>query len=233
MSKLPVKDIIEWDILNWSKLLGLWQPVLNKLDKDARILVIGERNGGLSLWLALNGFKVICTDRMEVTAQAKEIHKKYGIAHLITYSSFDIVNGSIQENSYDVIAAKSVIGGLKENPSDKATRTFDVQKKAVNNIHKMLKPGGYFLSAENMPGNIILQSYRKNKGKDKAWRYLSIADIHELFTPFSRIRLHTFGLIPTNFPGSFLNKASYFINSMISPLAPQRTHYIAFTLAEK
>ena len=60
---LPLDDIFEWDVANWSKCLPYWEPWLTRLDKDtARILALGERDGGLSLWFALQGFKVLCTD---------------------------------------------------------------------------------------------------------------------------------------------------------------------------
>ena len=44
-----LKDIIEWDIKNWSKALYFWKRYLPK-QKEVQALAIGERNGGLSLW---------------------------------------------------------------------------------------------------------------------------------------------------------------------------------------
>src|SRR5690606_33862611 len=134
---LPVKDIIEWDVPNWSRLIDLWQPLIETLPKTARVLAIGERNGGLALWLALMGFNVECSDRTDDFDATKALHSKCGVAHRITYKALDIVYTATPANTYDLIIAKSVIGGLKANPIDSATRNFDVQCKAVQNIYTL------------------------------------------------------------------------------------------------
>ena len=109
----PVQDIIEWDVRNWAQLLHYWQPVLEQLPRDSRVLAIGERNGGLSLWLALMGFHVTCTDITDVAASARPLHEKYGVQNLIEYRQLDIVNDEWQEEQFDIIIGKSVIGGVK------------------------------------------------------------------------------------------------------------------------
>ena len=90
--RLPIIDIIEWDVLNWSVLIKKWQPIIDSLPRDSKVLAIGERNGGMSAWLALNGFHVWCTDREYPTERAKQIHAKYGLTDKITYGIFDVVH---------------------------------------------------------------------------------------------------------------------------------------------
>ena len=67
-----------------------------------------------------------------------------------------------------LIVAKSVIGGVKTVYNDPRSRNLDVQQSAINNIYACLKPGGYFLSAENMTGNYLLKKLRKIQIKKEA-----------------------------------------------------------------
>lgn len=231
--ELPINDIIEWDILNWSRLIPLWLPVLNTLSPDSKVLAFGERNGGMSLMLALLGFKVLCTDREGPTEKARELHKSYNVAHLVTYDSFDIVNDSIQDDKFDLIIAKSVIGGLKEIPNDRSTRTFQVQKNAVYNISRMLKSGGHFLSAENMKGSVLTENYRKWKGKDNGWRYLQLKEISELSDFFSTFQTKTFGFLPTSSSNLMINRICFWANRHLLEILPSESKYIVFISATK
>lgn len=232
MNKLPLNDIIEWDVLNWSRLISYWQPVLQGIPHNSKVLAIGERNGGLSLWLALQGFDVVCSDIKEPTQKAIDLHRKYNVANKITYQQLDIVNDSIIPDSYDVIIAKSVIGGLKEKPSDAATRNFSVQQKAVHNIHTLLKPGGYFFSAENLTGNFLTRTARQRSGKNHGWRYLHYKELHTLFQRYDVVKIKTFGILPTFFQSGIMNETMYAFNRLLNVL-PHREKYIAFTQAQK
>lgn len=233
MSILPVNDIIEWDIPNWSQLIKYWTPVIEKLPRDSKVLAIGERNGGLTIWLAMMGFNVVCTDREGPTEKARQLHIKYGVSDRVTYGDIDIVNCTPDSGTYDLIIAKSVIGGLKSDPKDRMTRNFEVQKKAVANIYAMLKPGGIFLSAENTKGSILVSLVRKIKGKDRGWRYFNWSEIKELYAVFPKVEIKTFGIIPTLFPNGGLNKFIFLVNKYIFGFLPNSSKYISFTAAQK
>ncbi len=230
---LPIKDIIEWDVPNWSRLMDLWQPLIETLPKTARVLAIGERNGGMALWLALLGFTVECSDRMENFDVAKALHRRYGVIDRITYKALDIVHTATPANTYDLIIAKSVIGGLKANPADPATRNFDVQCKAVHNIHTLLAPGGYFLSAENLTGSFITGILRRVAGKNKGWRYLNVAELSPLFKDFSEVKVQGFGILPTGTSSHALNRLHFLLNRTVFNILPTSSKYIGFTTARK
>lgn len=231
--KLPVQDIIEWDVLNWSQLIEYWQPIIETLPANSRVLAIGERNGGLSLWLALQGFDVVCTDIKETTDKAKALHKQYNVAHKIQYKTFDVINDTLEAEQYDVVIAKSVIGGLKTVRTDAATRSFDTQQKAVDHIHRLLKPGGYFFSAENLQGGFITRTIRSLTNKNNGWRHLSIHEIKTLFRAFTLVETKTFGILPTFFSGGIRNRCMFFINKNLLSFMPASSKYIAFTIAQK
>jgi SAM-dependent methyltransferase len=228
---LPVQDIIEWDVLNWAQLIRHWTPVLAKLPRNSKVLAIGERNGGLSAWMALQGFQVVCTDR-EYPSGAKLLHDKLGVSEKIEYRELDIVHCAWQPEEFDVIIAKSVIGGLKDNPADRTTRSFTVQQKAIGNIYALLKKGGYFFSAENMEGGLLIKKYRALGGKDRGWRYLHPGELSTLYGIFETIDFKAFGIVPTLFRYNFLNVFSFGLNKCLDFL-PVRYKYIIFVTAAK
>lgn len=58
-----MKDIIEWDIPNWSRAIKKWNKSSGIASvKGKRVLELGGRSGGLSLYFALKGAEVVCTD---------------------------------------------------------------------------------------------------------------------------------------------------------------------------
>lgn len=230
---LPVQDIIEWDVPNWSCLIAYWTPILETLPRDAKVLTVGERNGGLTLWLALMGFHVVCTDRESPEPHASLLHKKYNVADKISYRALDIVHCDLPDNSFDIIMAKSVIGGLKADPKNRLTRSFAVQQQAVDNIYRVLKPGGYYFSAENLQGSSFLQAVRKMAGKNKGWRHFKWREVKELHNAFSAKEYHTFGFFPAMFSSAVLNNIVSFANRYLMNWLPANSKYIAFTAARK
>lgn len=227
------KDIIEWDVANWSTILHLWQPVIDKFPKNSRILAIGERNGGLSLWLALQGYSVVCTDRVAPSENARQLHQRYGVSHRITYRTIDIVTDSFVDEKYDIILFKSVLGGVKEKYNEAETRNENARKKAINNIYNMLNAGGCMLAAENMEGSKILYYLRARNGKQNGWHYFNADELKQLCCIFPSVQIQSFGIIPTLFSLSFINKIIHLLNVYFLAWLPQSTHYIASVVATK
>lgn len=232
LDKLPVEGIIEWDVLNWSELISLWTPYVQQIPKNAKVLAIGERGGGLSLWLALLGYNVVCTDVVDISNKAAVLHKNYNVADKIIYKQLDIVNDSLVEE-YDLIIAKSVLGGVKEKRDDANTRNFTVQQKVVANIYNMLKPDGIFLSAENLQGNIFTKLIRRYSGKLKGWEYINFNKLPELFAAYNILQIKTFGILPSSFSNRVLNNWAFSLNKKIFSWLPDNTKYIAFIVAQK
>jgi 2-polyprenyl-3-methyl-5-hydroxy-6-metoxy-1,4-benzoquinol methylase len=228
-----IADIIEWDVQNWSQLLTYWEPILKKLPPDGKILAFGERNGGLSLWLAMQGFHVDCTDRVRPTDAAVEMHKRYHVADKITYGSFDVVNSSMEGNKYDLIIAKSVLGGIKSDYKNATTRTSETRENAIKNIYNLLKPNGYILFAENIQGSVLLHKVRKMLGKQKGWYYFNISDFNNLFKTFHDVEIKTFGVIPTTSRNRYFNDFIFALNKYLLNVLPSSYKYIAFIQGQK
>jgi 2-polyprenyl-3-methyl-5-hydroxy-6-metoxy-1,4-benzoquinol methylase len=110
---MPVepRDFIDWDVRNWSAALDYWLARTRKDLSKCYALELGSRHGGLSLWLALQGARVICSDIRPPTDSAKQRHRKYGVADRIQYQIVDATDIGY-ENEFDVVAFKSLLGGL-------------------------------------------------------------------------------------------------------------------------
>ena len=226
------QDIIEWDVPNWAEALAFWQPVIDKLPKDSKILAIGERGGGLSLWLALQGFHVVCSDRKLPLQQAMMLHQKYKVSDKITYRELDIFHIDEAE-VYDLVLMKSVIGGLKLHYHDAASRNAAAQQQAIQKIHALLKPGGYLLTADNLEGAFPIRYLRTRLHKNKAWHYFTSAQLQSLFTCFQEVSVRYFGVFPTKFAVTAFNSLFFAFNKYLLNRLPASSKYIAFTIARK
>ncbi len=233
VKSLPLRAIIEWDIPNWSRVLPFWEKHLPKKEGQPKILTVGERNGGLSLWLALQGYPVIYSDVHDPKMEALELHLKYGVTDLISHEQVDVFRMPYPDNSLDAVVCKSVIGGLKLVYSDRSTRTLENQKKACEEIRRVLKPGGVFLGAENLRGSPLHWYFRKRNGLDKGWRYLTLGELQFLFDGYTQLQLKPFGFLPSSTPWPLLNALAGKMNDPLSRLLPDSWQYIAFIAAVK
>ncbi len=59
---MELRDFIEWDISNWSRVLEYWENNTSIILEQAKALEVGGRHGGLSLWLAQKDVNVLCSD---------------------------------------------------------------------------------------------------------------------------------------------------------------------------
>lgn len=233
-SKLK-KDIIEWDVHNWSKVLNYWQPILDRFSDKAevKVLALAERNGGLSLWLALQGFKPICSDVGGPTQMAREMHSAHGVQKLVVYEDVNIFDIPYDDETFDLVICKSVIGGLKTDPGDPSTRTIANQSLALEQVFRVLRKGGYFLGAENTRGSLFHKIVRVASGKKVGWRHLSNEEIDELFENFKSVKQKGYGYFGTFYPLSLINSLANVLDTVISGIFPRRWLYISFIIAQK
>lgn len=185
-----IADIIEWDIGSWSSSLEFWSKESSLKMSGLNSLEIGSRNGGLSLWLAKQGCHVVCSDLTGPTDKARELHTKYQLSNLIEYSNIDATNIPYDDNYFDIIAFKSVLGGIGYNDNKEA------QVKAINEMYRVLKPGGELLFAENLtasPFHRLLREKFVNWGS--TWRYVSIDEVKEFMNNFADTKYSVTGFL--------------------------------------
>ena len=224
--KKVIADIVQWDIENWGQCIPFWDDVLSQ-KKNMLCLELGARNGGLSLLAALYGHHCVCSDIEDPMPIALPHHKKYQVENLITYKTIDIADIPYK-NTFDVVLIKSVLPTMV---------TFDkakMQPRAVDEIYNCLKPGGYFLFAENLEASPLHHFARK---KFVSWagktRYLRLEELPAMLNKFSNIELKTSG-----FSGAFgrnetqrhlLAKTDRFTEKII----PDKWKYLVFGKARK
>jgi len=235
MMKLTNDRIIEWDVHNWSQALPFWEEVLKQfIPSETKILALGERSGGLSIWLAQKGYKVICSDFGGIAENVQNEHKQYLGNDNIQYRDINIFKIPFSDHEFDIVIAKSVIGGLKLIQSDKSTRSLENQKLAIQEIFRVLKDSGYFLGAENLVGHKAIQRLREFYKKGNiGWRHLNPNEVIELFAPFSKLKTKFFGLLPGLFKSNIVNLVIYKINTMLDKILNDNHKYICFFCARK
>lgn len=212
-----IRDIIQWDIQNWHKALVFWENNTH-LEPGMHALGIGEREGGLSLWLARKGLQVVCTDYSPFPPTTQSLHQKYGVDHLITYRNEDATQLGLEDNRFDVVVIKSVLGALS---------TKERQQQAIDEFYRVLKPGGVLLLAENMNATAFHATVRKRFAPwSSYWRYLSFkkGDM-AMFGRFSSQHTATFGFWGFVGKGK-LEPFTRLADAITGPFVPKKWRYI-------
>ena len=227
MTKELMKDIIQWDVISWSKAVKFWD--LNvEWDKSQNCLELGGQQGGLSLWLALKGKMTVCSDLNDIKTKAVQLHSRYNISSFIEYQDIDATNIPY-ENHFDIIVFKSILGGIGRNGN------YKMQQKVFKEIHKALKPGGKLLFAENLIASVFHQKLRKKFVKwGIYWRYISINEMKEFLKEFSFSDIKTTGVLGAlGRNESQRNFLSTIDDKILNKICPDNWKYIIYGIAEK
>ena len=226
VKSLSRKDILAWDVYNWSGALKYWESIL-KSSQNLECLELGANMWGLSLWLASKGYHVICNDIRPVNDDVLQYHKQFNYAGKITYESFDAVNIPY-ENKFDIIILKSVLGGVGRDGKDERI------EMTIKEIHKALKPGGLFLFAENLKATKFHSFFRKNfMHWAKDWNYLKKEQFESYMKIFSETVIKTSGFLGAfgfnEWSKAFLGKIDTVFFNKLSGWG----HYIIYGHAKK
>jgi SAM-dependent methyltransferase len=229
-----IASVFEWDVVNWSQALRLWEPAMREVHSGLhpQAIEIGSRRGGLALFAAVQGFHVLCTDLEDPRESAEPLHEKYQVTDLVDYSALDVtdVKRSSIDQKFDLVLMKSVLGGAGRNGRD------DLQMQAVQNMAAMLKPGGAILFAENLAGSAVHRFFRKRfTNWGSYWNYPSIERLSSMFDAAGLILEYRTG----GFLGAFgrTEKQRRFLGkidrALIQRITPRTWHYIYFGVARK
>lgn len=184
-----LRDVVGWDVVNWSRAPAFWDRHLPASLEGATALEIGcGRRGGVSLWLAARGARVVCSDHRPPAASARELHARHGLDDAITYETLDARDlPDRYRGRFDVVAYKSVLGGVVRGGS------LEDARRVVAGLHGALRPGGVLLLAENLTATPLHRAARRRFGGGaRAWRYFTVDEMVALHAPF-RTFLYTTG----------------------------------------
>lgn len=221
IAKETINELIEWDIKTWSKVLPFWESNFN-IKPGLKVLSIGERGGGMSLYFALKGCTVTCTDYNEFPETIYNFHKKHNVTDKISYvQSVDVCELSqFKESEFDIIAFKSVLGALT---------TKGRQQKAFDEMYRVLRVDGALLFAENLKATKLHSFLRKKFIKwDSYWRYFDLKKDTDFYKKFSRNQFASNGFLAVFGRNEKQRKVLATVDSIYMWALPKTWRYVLF-----
>ena len=222
------RDFFEWDVATWRQAIPFWSSALPGAVEGLEVLEIGARNGGLSLYFASRGCRVVCSDLGDARASARELHRRFGVDERVSYRRVDATRIDFPDNSFDLAVFKSVLGGVggKERK--------DRQLQAVRELHRVLKPGGKLLYAENLQGSSLHMFLRRRFVPwGAAWRYVSFDEMREFLKPFKASRHRAFGFFSAFGRTEAQKSLMHRVDRLCAPFIPDSSKYVLVGCAEK
>jgi SAM-dependent methyltransferase len=228
-----MRDIVSWDVRTWSKAVVFWEAVLSARGpgRPLRCLEIGAGSGGPSLWLALQGHDVLCTNWHAAEAHATPLHQRYLESGQIrpgqiTYLDVDATQIPF-ENEFDLVVFKSVIGGVG---------TKGDQDRAMEGIRRALKPGGTLLFAENLRGTLLHRLVRTiaYRVRGTSWRYVTVKELEPHLARYARHDIRTTGFLSMFGLNEKQRDALAAADDRVfNRLVPTPWHYVSYGTATK
>ena len=183
-------DVLGWDVGTWSTAARFWKRTIAPMGGPLDVLEVGAGPGGPSLWLALQGHRVVTSNLDHTETLARPLHELHGVADRVKYLDLDVANLPY-ENHFDLIVFKSVLGGIPHGGRE-------LQREALQQVRKTLKPGGRLIFAENLRGTPLHRLARaiayRRRGVPK-WQYLTLGNLREFLRDFRDVKLATTGVL--------------------------------------
>ena len=223
-----INDVIEWDVDSWSQALVLWDQVLQSRAAPQTVLEIGSRHGGLSLYFAIKGYRVVCSDIGGPAADAAALHDRYAVGSSITYADVDVTAIPYPDATFDIVAFKSVLGAIRVQTA------LDPPRAAMLEIHRVLKPGGLLLFAENLAASPLhgwLRGRFTRWGVN--WQYPTAAELRSLLDGFASAELETTGFLAALGRSERQRHTLHKVDRAILPLIPWDYRYIGYGWARR
>ena len=234
-----MSDILEWDVRSWSRAVGFWDERARQIAREKpgfSVLDLGARGGGISLYWALLGASVVCSDAPDAPVgpeQAKALHEKYGIADRVRYEPIDATGLRFPpfpyEGEFDVVTFKSLAGGLGDSE-----HIIENQVWMFENIYRALKPGGYLFFCENLTGcGLHMAARRLFTDHVGSWHYLTVDQALALADRFESVDYQTFGLLSIFGRGDISKATLCAIDEKVERFTRPESRYILSAICQK
>jgi ubiquinone/menaquinone biosynthesis C-methylase UbiE len=224
------KDYLEWDIYTWGNALKEWRKILTEKNlKNCTALEIGSKNGGLSLFLAKEfNCNVICSDITVPNEKAKALHKQFAVDDKINYSIQDVLKLEYTNDFFDIVIFKSVLGSVGKNEN------IEKQFTAIKEMHRVLKPGGILLFAENAKASLVHKMFRKIFRKwSEYWRYISIYEMRNMLLVFNEKKIFASGFLSVFASNDSFKKFLFKTDSILEKFISKNSMYVIYGYAIK
>jgi SAM-dependent methyltransferase len=222
-------DSVGWDVVNWGRALRFCAS-RSRLQPGGTALEIGADgdNGGLSLFLAAQGWQVTCSGLEDPSPAKLQLHQRHGVGDLVRYARADVLKLP-HEPRYDLVVVKSTLGQVGQGGR------FDLQLQAVRNLHQVLRPGGELWVLENGAATWVHQVARRHLGAGRfGWRYLRPFELDVLLAPFASRERASFGVAAA---GGRTERQRAVVGRLdrvlLEPLTPSAWRYVLAAVATK
>lgn len=217
------KDAIGWDVENWKRAIDCWSTL--DFAEPKKILVIGEREGGLSLLIALNGYQCICSDARPLGELPLTLHVKHKVEPLIEYQHLDMTEIPYPDEAFDMVVFKSVVGALQKK---------ETINKGFSEIHRVLRKGGAVVFADNLRASRLHQWARKRFTKwGENWYYPSIEEFDGFTSQFSSKNVRVLGLLVSFGRNEKQREIIGRMDKLFEKMVPRLWRYIYSCVAKK
>jgi SAM-dependent methyltransferase len=218
-------DVVGWDVRTWSKAVQCWEQAIGDETPPLQCLELGAGPGGPSLWLALKGHHVLCTNQDSTEQFAAPLHRRYDFPGTIEYRDLN-ARAIPFDSQFDVVVFKSVLGGVGG---------AEDQERMLAGIHRALKPGGRLLFAENIRGTVAHRAARAlmNRRRRANWQFNPLGRLRELLSDFSDVELHTNGVLAVFGLTEGQRRALAALDPALSRVTPPRWQYMAYGVATR
>jgi len=222
-------DSIGWDVANWGRALEFCAS-RSRLAPGGRALEVGADgdNGGLSLFLADQGWQVTCSGLGDPPAVMRALHHRHGVEQRVQYARLDVLDLPA-DATYDLVVLKSVLGHVGQDGR------YDRQQQAIANLHAVLRPGGELWVLENGTATRLHQLVRDRVGAGRCgWRYLRPRELEALLAPFTQRQLASFGVAGAG-GRSERQRAGLgrLDRAVLEPLLPESWRYVLAAVATR
>jgi ubiquinone/menaquinone biosynthesis C-methylase UbiE len=225
MKREQLEKYLRWDADTWG--IGL-QYILGTLQSgnNKKALELGCNYGGMSVCLLHEkNYSIICSDIEDPSEKVINEHPEIKNNKNLTFDIVDGLNIKYADNSFDLIIFKSVLGHI--TPIEK-------QQQFINEIYRVLKPGGFFCFLENSKASQLHQFARKNFVKwGNSWRYITIDEMKKFLTQFKSIDVKASGFFTAFVKSGVLHKLAYTVDKICLPFIPLKMRYVLYGIAIK
>jgi ubiquinone/menaquinone biosynthesis C-methylase UbiE len=221
------RSVFEWDTESWSQSVEFWAQSGVEI-RGSKVLELGSRHGGLSLLFALSGAEVVCTDIGGPSSQSRELHADYAMTPSISYRDIDAEHIDFPDNSFDVVVFKSMLGAVARNNNLGAAR------RAALEMHRILRPGGYVLFAENLAASGLHKFLRRRFVQwGSSWNYMTPGALMDVFSCFDSLQMKNWGFLACWGRTPSHRTLLFHFDKWIAGAVPSSLRYIAFGVATK